>query len=132
MMPPKSFKTSDDQFQVFKSSVIYWMAWFGLKSWEVSIDHNDRHLENRATCEPALGARMVTFTLTKSRWHHKPDDRELRLLGFHEVCECLLTELTHWAESRRPEGDLQDITHNLIRTLENSVFHTLDTPTKTS
>jgi len=125
-LPPKSYKTTEDQFILFKSSVIYWMGWFGLKDWELTVSHNDRHIENRATCEAELGSRMVTITLTKSKWPHKPDDKEIRMLAFHEVCECLLTPISDFAEARHPVGSLEDIRHSLIRTLENSVWVNFD------
>lgn len=92
----------------------------------MTFEHSDKHKENRATCEYEVGARHVCFSLTKSKWSYKPTERELKLLGFHEVAELLLGELTHWAESRRPEGDLSDITHNIIHTLENSVFSMIE------
>lgn len=130
-MPPKQYRTSTQDFEVFKASCQQWIQYFGLKSWELAFAHSDRHIENRATCEASLGSRHVTFTLTKSKWAYQPDERELRLLGFHEVCECLLWELTHFAEARYPQGDLQDITHAVIHALENSIFHQLDSVQQT-
>lgn len=121
-MPPKQYKTTPEDFEVFCTSVRCYLNLFGLKSWEVVFDHSDKHIENRATCESEIGPRHVKFTLTKSKWPYKPSLAEIKLLGFHECCELLLAEIVHFAESRRPEGDLNNIVHNLIHTLENSLF----------
>lgn len=121
-MPPKYYKTTPEDFEIFCESVRKYLYLFGLKSWEVGFSHDDRNKDARAVCEPELGPRHVTFSLTKSKWTYKPDVRELKLLGFHECCELLLAEIVHFAESRRPEGDLNNIIHNLIHTLENSLF----------
>lgn len=121
-MPPKSHKTTEADFEIFKAGVFRYMALFGLKGWEVDVRHNDKHIENRATCEADLSARHVTITLTKSKWSYVPSERELKLVAFHEVCELLLWSLVQYAEARKPDGDLNSITHEIIHTLENSLF----------
>lgn len=120
-------KTTHQQFEIFKESVNQWLNFFGILSWEVYFGHSDKHLENRATTEAELGSRLVKFTLTKSKWPYAPTDDEIRRLAFHEVCELLLIPLTNYADERKPVGDLNDITHQVIRTLENCIYDKLDT-----
>ena len=121
-MPSKHHKTTETDFEMFKKSVIFWMSYFKLGSWEVGFEHSDAHPDNRATCCAELGARHVTFVLTKSKWSYKVTEHELKLLGFHEVCELLLMRLQTYASERHPVGDLNDIVHEVVHTLENSVF----------
>lgn len=119
---PKYHSTTQADFEIFSKSMYKYVDLFGLKSWEVSVSHNDKHIDNRATCEADLSARHATITLTKSKWGYVPSEREIKLVAFHEVCELLLWSLVQYAEARKPEGDIQSITHEIIHTLENSLF----------
>ena len=125
-MHPKYHKTSETDFETFKKSVIFWMSYFKIGTWEVGFEHNDSHPDNRATCCAELGARHVTFVLTKSKWAYKVTEAELRLLGFHEVVELLLMRLQTYACERNPVGDLNDIVHEIVHVLENSVFRMVE------
>lgn len=117
-----NFKTSQAQFELFCREIGYWLDYFGLRTWEISFSHSDKHLDNRATTEPEVGSRLCRFTLTKSKWTYMPDDLEIRRLAFHEVVELMLAEMAAWAEARNPEGSWDDISHRFIRIMENSVF----------
>lgn len=124
-MPPKSFKTTETDFEIFKKSVIFWMSYFGLKSYEPIFRHDDRHHGTLATLEAETGSRNAVFTL-KVKWPFPATTSEIKKCAFHETCELLLHELREAIDARVPRRDTDDLVHTVIRQLENSVFVTIE------
>lgn len=124
-MPPKYHKTTETDFETFKKSVIFWMSYFGLKSYEPIFRHDDRHHGTLATLEAETGSRNAVFTL-KVKWPFPATTSEIKKCAFHETCELLLHELREAIDARVPRRDTDDLVHTVIRQLENSVFVTIE------
>lgn len=124
-MPPKYYRTNEADFEVFKKSVIFWMSYFGLKSYEPIFRHDDRHQGTLATLEAEIGSRNAVFTL-KVKWPYTATNEDIEKCAFHETCELLLHEVREAIDARKPNRDTDDLIHTVIRQLENSVWKLLD------
>lgn len=128
-------KTSKEDFELFKAECKKWVEFFGLKCWQISYLHlnscNEENFEDIAWIEPNVETMSVIFFLNRE-W---VDDKifyckeEVKLLAFHEVCELLLTKLDDLAGMRFnvTEERVRSTTHEIIYTLENSVYEKLKT-----
>lgn len=119
----KSYKTTEEDFELFKSECQKWIDFFGLKSWEVFHSHQNLN-DNAAWCLfNDLKERLVRIGLAVNWDDTEPTKHAVRLAAFHEVCEVLIFRLFDLAISRySTEDQLLEARHELIRTLENCVF----------
>ena len=119
------YKTTAQDFAVFKDEALYWLERFGLKSYRVGILHqaldSDRGL---ARCYwNTDGSRWAHIVLnTKVNWDLTPDLMEIPRAAFHEVCELLLSQVTTVLREERSETTVDDLTHALIITLETAIW----------
>lgn len=120
-------KTTKDQFELFKKECEFWIDYFGLKGWRVEYSHKKTVDEARADIIWNCAGRIATITLN-TIW--VDEDRcvitndNVRRSAFHEVCELFLARLNMMANGKidNQPHDVNEETHNLIRTLENTIF----------
>ena len=120
-------KTTQRHFELFRAECEKWIEIFGLKGWEVHINHDDIDAdETRADCSISTSSRYCEIRLNK-KWGKdhgvKLTDRQIERYAFHEVCELLLAPLVANAEHRyATKIEILETTHDIIRTLENVLW----------
>lgn len=118
-------KTSKKDFLLFQKECLKWINIFGLKSYEVwfkweMLNENRAELSDISTVD-----RIATIKLAKDFGANNTFDKnEIRRVAFHEVMELFLTPYYCAAQQRWGliQADIDEINHNIIRTLENVVF----------
>ena len=116
------YKTTKADFTDFKDECDRWIAYFGLLDWEVCYTHDGDSDDARATCYPDYEGRIAILTLG-TKWTMKPENNEVKMIAFHEVCELLLSPLSLAADSRYTTKDtIIAAIHSIIRRLENTMF----------
>jgi len=118
----KEFKTTEKHFKVFVRECKKWINKFGLLGWEINYVHEDLDPKARATCTADLDGRLVLLNLSVSL-DLDPTDVAIKRVAFHEVMEVFLSQIVDIAYSRFVnEHEIEQETHNIIRTLEHVVF----------
>ena len=120
----KLVETTDKDFEIFKGECEKWIQYFGLLGWEVSYAHKEfERKEIMADICYNIFSRAAVIRLNLKRPKNECNDQSIKLSAFHEVCELLLGRLTYMAEARfLADGEVEEETHNIIRTLENKIF----------
>jgi hypothetical protein len=109
---------SKKKLDLFCSEVERWRDKFGLIDWLLNIDTMAED-ENEAQCYGHYEGRVATISI-QEEWDEIPDDRKIKILAFHEVCELLFMKLSTLAEHRFvSEKELQSARHEIIQTLTN-------------
>jgi hypothetical protein len=103
-------------FKIFQEEGEYWQRFFGLFEWKIYYDY-----KNLKDCWADVlmnhdGA-IATIRLNKG-WTGK-EEIEVRRCAFHEVCHLLLADLHGYCYHK----DSEELAHEIIRKLENSVFY---------
>lgn len=119
-MKPKVYRPTDKQFKLFKSTVNKWIAFFGLKEYQLRILFN-KEKGCRATCLADLSEMQSEIALG-TEWDYKPADHDIVRVAFHEVCELLLWELGSIASAIGSDPIVDRARHTIIAKLENSVL----------
>ena len=113
-------KITPKHFSTFKQEVLFWVDYFGLKDWTVEFENKDLD-QNRANCNCNINAHRCLICLNVE-FDINLDDFQLRKSAFHEVCEMFLWRLGNLACSGNSHNQVDDETHKIIITLENTVF----------
>jgi hypothetical protein len=113
-------KITPKHFSTFKQEVLFWVDYFGLKDWDISLQNKDIE-ENRANCCCNITAHRCVISLNVE-YDEELNDFQLRKSAFHEVCELLLWRLGNLGIEGYPHKYVDDETHKIIITLENTVF----------
>ena len=93
-----------------------------MKGWEFIFNHIELE-DARAQIMPGQQGRLVIVLLNTCWPGQEPTEYELRRTGFHEALELFFSKITSLAQSRSvTENDIEEETHNLIRTLENTIW----------
>jgi len=120
-------KTTKAHFEVFKTECERWLVFFGIKGWLVEYDHID-DCENRAQIGWRSSGRIACIQLSK-KWENDRTTpvtvEDVKRSAFHEVCELLLSRISMMANGimSNHKFAVEEETHNIIRTLENTVFN---------
>jgi len=127
MSKPKTYKTTDAHFKLFKNECEKWVDLFQLRSWGVDYRHEDHDEtpESRAWCFTNLRGRVATLGLSVSWGDNKPEVSTVRKSAFHEACELLISRLVAEAEvdtCPTQKSDIEEHKHAIIRRLEHAVF----------
>ena len=118
----EEYDLNEKHFKIFKTEFSYWVDQLGLKGWEFIYKHIELE-DARAQIMPGQTGRVVIVLLSKKWPGQEPTEYELCRTGFHEALELLFSKITHLANERSiTENDIEEETHNLIRTLENVVW----------
>lgn len=117
-------KTTKAQFELFQKECQKWLDFFGVKGWHVVYRH--QKIEGcRGECSYKLTGRVATISLSTHFEEWKPvSNDDIRKTAFHEVCELMLSRINLMALNRiaNHEDAANEEIHNIIRTLENTVF----------
>jgi hypothetical protein len=125
-----TYKTTPEDFQVFKEAVAYWQNRLGLLNWHIYTRHRLKR-EFQAQCATDLTGRCATITLSKVLYNYDepPGRTGIRRIAFHEVCELFLARMDICARTRFVQGDeIEEARHEIIRTLEKVIFDNCPTP----
>ena len=119
----KMNKTTKKHFELFQKECNKWIEYFGLKQWRVFYEH-DYVDDAYGSINAHHPGKVVTITLSKSWEETKPNNKYIKRTAFHEICELLISPLERLAKSRFGvlEEEIQEEIHNIIRTLENTVW----------
>lgn len=112
-------KITPKHFSTFKQEALFWISYFGLKDWDITI--LNKKIEFRANCECNISAHRCVISLGLV-YDDILDDFQLRKTAFHEVCELLLWRLGNLGCEGYNHKTVDDETHKVVITLENSVF----------
>ncbi|MEL7638196.1 MAG: hypothetical protein AAGU21_01010 [Solidesulfovibrio sp.] len=122
MAEDETFETTAEHFAMFEEEVALWIERFGLKSWQLFIEHVDcGDLGTRARVHWSLGQRQAKIKLNKV-CNSAASETNVRVAAFHEVCELFFSDLTSELWLTRSDAFVDALTHGLIRTLENVVW----------
>ncbi len=108
------------------TEALFWIEYFGLLGWNVEFSHDEHQDDSRASCGWKITGRIINLNLNRV-WERRPDkirNEEIKRCAFHEVCELLLSRIGMMGKGRiSNNNDLVDEEiHNIIRTLENTIF----------
>jgi hypothetical protein len=118
---PGNYKTTTENFELFKKCVGYWLKFYGLYGWDLRFLHQEDDDSLAYTSYNILN-RSASVILAKE-WDRPVTDRELDKIAFHEVGEVLLLRLRHIAEARFiSDEETGEEIHNIIRILENVIW----------
>lgn len=118
----KKYQTTQHHFELFRKTALHWIEYFGLKSWKVYFFHEAVDKESRAQVSVNVEWRSASIILNKE-WDSSPKKYEIIQSAFHEICELLFWRLATMAYNRSNKDDINEETHVLIRTLENTVLN---------
>ena len=118
----EKYELTDKDFGVFKDEFMRWVDILGMKGWEFLFKLVEL-IDARAQVMPGQTGRIVVICLNTVWEGQEVTEYELRRTGFHEALELFLSKITHLAHERSvTEADIEEETHNIIRTLENVIW----------
>lgn len=118
------YEVTEKQFDIFIDECKYWIKYFGLLGWEVNYVFTKNN-ECRAWCAIGNLDDRITMIGLSSIWDIQPQDKALRRAAFHEVVELFTMKFYVLAMMRDSSREaIEEENHNLVRTLENSIFDT--------
>lgn len=120
--PLSTFK----KIKYFKQCVYKWIKYFELTDFEIYIDETNID-DCRASCHwhhLDEGAQQLTILFSKQWIKNKYTCKEeIETVAFHEVCECLLSEINQLCRERFVQRrEVTTAIHRIIRRLENSIL----------
>lgn len=113
-------KTTKKQYDYFADKVEHWQDFWHLGNWRIEVVVGDSG-ENYAHVHIVQVARAATIVLSDSS-NESVSNYQLNKTAFHEVCEILLTQLIKCADAAAASDKVEEISHDIIRRLENIVF----------
>ena len=118
----EKYELTEEHFEVFKNEFMYWVDELGMKGWEFIFKLIEL-TDARAQCMPGQRGRVVVVCLNTVWEGQEVTEYELRRTGYHEALELFLSKMTHLAQERSvTDAEIEEETHNLIRTLENAMW----------
>ena len=119
----KENKTTKKDFELFKKECRKWIKIFSLLRWRVEYEHSDRYPDFRACCSSDLNNGLALISLTIDWKEDLVTKDRVKICAFHEVQELFLTRLASIAGTRFvTKAEVDEATHEIIRTLENVVY----------
>jgi len=118
-------KTTKKQFEQFIKGCDHWLNFFGLKQWKVYYRFADMNKDDIANVAWKISGRVATMSLNKD----VPDfitTNDIKMSAFHEVCELLFANISTCLGDYISEIIVNDMVHEVIRILENTVFKRKD------
>jgi hypothetical protein len=117
------YKTSKEDFELYKQECIRWLDIFGMKSWYIDFSHELLFDGHEACANVDLNARSANLTLSEE-WGSVVNDETVKLAAFHEVCEVFLAPLVGCAYDRfnLSMESIAENTHVIIQTLMNTMY----------
>jgi hypothetical protein len=119
-------KTTKKHFELFQKEAAKWIEYLGLKGWRVTFRHYYLSGSRAEIHSDSLADRSVSIFLSTDWGNDLVTDSNIKRSAFHEVCELLLLRIYSMAVDRdSTESQVTEESHNIIRTLENTVFKDL-------
>jgi hypothetical protein len=94
------YKTTKENFECFKQSVICWQKLFGLTDYRIEVEHNKLQRQDalaHISCD--IDERWAVITLN-IKWPFKPNGLGLEKSAFHEICHLLTAEMDKLGKER--------------------------------
>jgi hypothetical protein len=113
-------KTTQKQFEYFGKRVKRWQEFWKLANWRIDVSVGDSG-DNYAHVYINHTGRCADVILNKAN-DIVVSNYQLDKTAFHEVCEVLLTVIIKYAEIGIASDIVHEVSHDLIRRLENVVF----------
>lgn len=116
------------RFKIFVEECKYWIGRLGLHNWKIFYEHNDNYSEdwedgNLAMIRWNAQGRAATIWLNENWEEDHSTDFNIRQAAFHEIFELILTDFKRFSQaSYRVDGSLERAVHDVIRTMENTMF----------
>jgi len=115
-------RSTAKHFKVFKEECEKWLKIYGLQRYRVFYEHDE--LENcLGGCNTDQPSMQAVIQLGKD-WHSNPlNNKEVKIVAFHETTELLLARLHDLATARNsPMEDIHSARHEVIRVLERILY----------
>ena len=93
----KEYKTTPEQFELFKKYVNYYIIEFNLFDWAVYFELK-RLDDCQARCSTDIKSRVVTFSLGIQIYY--TSDEDIKNCALHEVCHLLIADISDLAYKR--------------------------------
>jgi hypothetical protein len=125
-------KTNEDEqkrrIELFTNTIYKYLDYFGLKNFRIDIEKgsNDCYGE----CNYHITSKTATIKYGISLIENQNiNDNQIKKTAFHEVMELLLSKLSILSYNisyPRTENEVDEEVHNIIRTMENTVFNDIN------
>lgn len=120
----------NDLIKKFKRYCDLFLKYFGIKEYEVFYCLTELK-DNRAQIDASYISKTCTISLDKNyldQWYIEKMtdselDEEIKCVAFHEVLELLLYQHWYLLEKFYSHDIVQEASHRVIGTLENTLFH---------
>ena len=123
-------EVTDAEFERFSDACRYWIEYYGLIDWNVSIfkrsltDDEPEVSQTMANVSANDDSREVIISFTDEYWSYALTPKGIEETAYHEVCEILMMELWFAAISRFDTSydDMVAASHGVIHRLTNTTF----------
>lgn len=120
----ESFKTSRDDFKLFKVTFMAWVEKFGLRDWNISFVWPDKESDNcRAAIRHASGTVRDAIVYLAAEWTEPVTPIRIKRTAIHELSHLLISDMEHLATSRFvTESEIDICREALARRFENAFY----------
>jgi len=116
-------KTTNKDYQHFKTHCNNWIKAFGLTDWEISFSHCDIEEDTLSDIVWDIGQRSATIRFSKDSWNNANTHREIEKTACHEIGHLLTARM--FCLAQKPgvmEEELVEESHTIIARLVNYLF----------
>ena len=117
----KEYKVDRKGFNYFRQRCMHWAKILSISHFEFFFQFGDTPDDVRADIGIDLVGKICTIRLN-SEWTSPVTKVQLDRVAFHEILELLLADLAFYAYISASRGLVEEVTHKIIRSLENYVF----------
>lgn len=116
----------DKALEYFKERVTYWLDFFGLYNWEITVhaqDEDEEEDDTLAYTTFTVDNRRADIFLSGNFGETEKSEYELDKTAFHEIVEILLLRVRHLAGKRTYDyTEMDGAIHDIIRILTAKIF----------
>lgn len=120
----ESFKTSRDDFKLFKATFMEWVERFGLRDWDIAFCWEDLGEPGAAAGGIARNSAGKNCTVRLSKtWNMPVTKNDILRTAVHEFSHLLIADMEHLAECRYvTESEIDACREALARRFENAFY----------
>jgi hypothetical protein len=123
----RTHKLKDSHFKMFIEEFNHWVKLFSIQGWEIMFTFPDDGVLDDQDYRACVMVQDITnrqvVCIVNREWDIPLTERNIRRTAFHEAMELFLMRYQIMAEDRfSTKKEMEEEAHNLIRSLENSVF----------